>query len=221
MPSESERGPFEIEKRVLLGVSAVVIAALLIPWPRADAGQPAETIICIDPPPVIEVAPQPPHPPRVEEPPQSELPAFDVPEPLPPDVEVPVEPTPEPMPEQLAPAASGPNVGDRPRQPPRKAPSPVREGLAGLKKPRLLHAPTPEYPAAARVVGCKGTVIVEARIGTDGRVLETRLLRAPRNCPGLAEAALEAVAGRLYRPGELQGRPLEVLATIRVGFELN
>jgi TonB family protein len=102
--------------------------------------------------------------------------------------------------------------------PPRRGPKQVREGVAGLEPPQLIHGPQPEYPTLARRWSCEGIVVIEALIDTDGRVRSARLLHSPERDCGLGEAALHAVRGRRYRPGVLEGRTVEVISTIRIRF---
>jgi protein TonB len=63
----------------------------------------------------------------------------------------------------------------------------------------------------------KGVVLLEARVGVDGKVQEVRVLRG---IPLLSEAALEAVRQWRYRPLLLNGAPVEFILTVTIGFDL-
>jgi protein TonB len=211
----------ELEKRVFLGVAAVVIALLLTSW-RGAGEAPVFRMVLLDEPPPIEVAdlPELPPPQEVEVPP---LVVERLVIPWPDTREIMVPPEVDFEPEAVhfdAPPLQSPRHDRRPRPPRMESSQPVREGMAGLDEPRLIEAPAPKYPPAARRIACSGTVVIEALIGRDGRVRSTRLLRSVEDCPGLDESALEAVARRRYVPGVLQGREVEVLAIIKVSFEL-
>lgn len=208
----------ETEKRVLLGVALTVVALLLLPWPRGE-DVPAFRVVLVDPPPLEELPlPDPPPPPPEVVEPKIPKPPIVVPGPR--DVEVPPEEHVEPEVERFDATPRAPRSDRRwPPRPPAGRSEPVREGLAGLEKPRLIEAPTPRYPAACRVTQRGGEVIVEALIGRDGSVLSARLLKRA-SCEPLNQAALEAVLARRYVPGRLEGREVEVFAIVKVDFQL-
>ena len=81
---------------------------------------------------------------------------------------------------------------------------------------KVLHVP-PVYPAIAQQARVEGVVIIEAIIGTDGRVKEARVLRSK---PLLDEAALAAVRQWVFSPTTLNGVPVPVLMTVTVNFTL-
>jgi len=96
-------------------------------------------------------------------------------------------------------------------------PAPVRIS-AGLTPPAKVHDVAPLYPAIAQAARVQGVVVIEATIGTDGDVVEARVLRAQ---PLLAEAALQAVRQWRYTPTRLNGEPVAVIVTVTVRFRLN
>jgi protein TonB len=81
---------------------------------------------------------------------------------------------------------------------------------------KVLHVP-PVYPAIAQQARVEGVVIIEAIIGTDGRVKEARVLKSR---PLLDEAALAAVRQWVFSPTTLNGVPVPVLMTVTVNFRL-
>jgi protein TonB len=93
---------------------------------------------------------------------------------------------------------------------------PVRVGGA-VREPKKIKDVAPEYPLLARQARMHGVVIIEARIGTSGRVEEARILRG---VPLLDEAALKAVRQWVYTPTLLGGVPVPIIMTITVNFSL-
>ena len=109
-------------------------------------------------------------------------------------------PTPEPEPQAEAQqGATGPyRVGD------------------DVKAPVLMERVEPEYPELARKARISGIVIAELLIDKTGRVQEARVLKG---LPfGLDEAALAAVKQWSFRPGTLDGNPVDVLFNVTVSF---
>ena len=78
----------------------------------------------------------------------------------------------------------------------------------------ISHA-TPEYPAAAKRAGIKGTVRLDAVIGKDGHVKSVKLINGKAV---LVEAAEEAVMKWVFQPTHLNGEPIEVVMEIQVPF---
>jgi protein TonB len=162
-----------------------------------------------------------------------ELPAFDVPVPLPAplspeDVELEVEPS-EPVLEappapRIAPDRPAPSL-DRPRTtlarvvPPtaESAPSPRVEAEVA---PVELHNPPPPYPSAARRRGQEGSVVVELRVLADGRVAEAKVVESEG--PGaFVDAVLRTVEQWRYQPATLGGTPVECVQRVRFNFRLD
>jgi protein TonB len=112
---------------------------------------------------------------------------------------------------------SGIAVSPEPPPPPPPTPAaPVRPG-GDLLPPTRTRNVQPEYPAIAQAARVQGIVIVEAIIGTDGRVRDARVLRS---IPLLDRAAVEAVRQWEYTPSRLNGVPVPVLMTVTVTFTL-
>ena len=83
-------------------------------------------------------------------------------------------------------------VGGLPEAPPPPPPppsAPIRVG-GQIKAPTKTHDVRPVYPPIAQSARVQGVVIIEATIGTDGRVKEAKVLRGQ---PLLDQAALDAV----------------------------
>ncbi|MEP7118732.1 MAG: energy transducer TonB [Acidobacteriota bacterium] len=97
-----------------------------------------------------------------------------------------------------------------------KAPVTVRVG-GGIKPPTKIADATPGYPAIAQAARVQGVVIIQATIGTDGRVIDATVLRS---VPLLDEAALAAVRQWRYTATQLNGAPVAVVMTVTVNFTL-
>lgn len=93
---------------------------------------------------------------------------------------------------------------------------PVRVG-GRVQPPKLLYRVEPEYPAFAQRAGIEGTVVLEALLGTDGRVQQ---ITAKSGHPVLVRAAGNAVAQWLYQPTYLNDQPVPLLLEVRVEFRL-
>jgi periplasmic protein TonB len=75
----------------------------------------------------------------------------------------------------------------------------------------------PAYPPEAEAARVQGVVILEATIGTDGRVADAKVLRS---IPLLDQAALDAVRQWEYAPTRLNGQAVPVIMTVTVNFSL-
>jgi protein TonB len=107
-------------------------------------------------------------------------------------------------------------VGGLPSEPAAPAPRVVRIG-GKVTAPKLMHTVRPEYPILAAQARLKGIVILEARVGVDGRVKEVKSLRGPVI---LVDAAIEAVKQWRYVPLLLNGQPVEFILTVTINFNL-
>jgi TonB family protein len=86
-----------------------------------------------------------------------------------------------------------------------------------IKQPTKTKDVTPVYPADAQAAKVQGTVIIEATIGTDGKVIDAKILRSVSK---LDQAALDAVKQWEYSPTLLNGKPVPVKMTVTVNFKL-
>ena len=103
-------------------------------------------------------------------------------------------------------------------QPTAAGPVPVRVG-GNIKPPRKTKDVKPVYPASMRDAGREGVVPIEATVGTDGKVVNARLLTADVH-PDFAVAAIDAVRGWEFTPTLLNGKPVNVLMNVSVTFAL-
>jgi TonB family protein len=100
--------------------------------------------------------------------------------------------------------------------PPPPANAPMRIG-GQIKEPARTKYVPPVYPPIAQQAKIQGIVVIEAIIGTDGKVREARVLRP---VPMLDQAALDAVRQWEYEPTLLAGKPVSVIMTVTVSFTL-
>lgn len=107
-----------------------------------------------------------------------------------------------------------------PFAPPPPPPPPaarVMGAKGNVEPPRQIRRVDPVYPAIAQSARVQGVVIVEAIIGSDGKVSSARVLRS---IPLLDLAALDAVRQWEYAPTLLDGVPIPVVMSVAVQFTL-
>jgi TonB family protein len=83
--------------------------------------------------------------------------------------------------------------------------------------PEAIHREPPVYPDLAREAGVAGTVIVQALVGRDGRVKDTRI---GKSIPMLDAAAVAAVRQYLFKPALSNDEPVAVWTAVPVKFTL-
>jgi periplasmic protein TonB len=96
-------------------------------------------------------------------------------------------------------------------------PAPVVRVGGSVKPPKLVKQVAPEYPALAMQARLQAVVIVEAYVGTDGRVKSAKVLRG---APLFDDPALSAVRQWRYAPLLLNGVPTEFVLTVTLNFKL-
>jgi protein TonB len=94
---------------------------------------------------------------------------------------------------------------------------PMRVG-GDIQEPERIHYVAPEYPELARRARMEGVIILQAVIDKQGNVTEVEMLR-PLGL-GLDVAASDAVKQWKYTPTFYNGRPVEVILTVTVQFQL-
>jgi protein TonB len=88
-----------------------------------------------------------------------------------------------------------------------------------VKAPIVISRVEPIYTDEARANRISGIVIVEAVIGRDGLVKNVQVLKP---LPfGLDQAAADAVRQWVFRPGTLNGEPVDVIFNLTVNFRLD
>ena len=87
-----------------------------------------------------------------------------------------------------------------------------------IRPPAQVNKVPPKYPVAAQLERVAGMVVLEVIIGVDGKVREGRVTRS---VAFLDEAAIEAVRQWEYTPTLLDGKPVPVVMTVTVSFNLD
>ena len=87
-----------------------------------------------------------------------------------------------------------------------------------MSAPALLFKVEPEYSEEARKAKFQGTVVLYVVVDEKGQPRDLKVVR-PLGL-GLDEKAIEAVQKWRFRPGQLNGKPVSVAATIEVNFRL-
>ena len=95
----------------------------------------------------------------------------------------------------------------------------IYEYGSGITHPQLIVKTTPSYTDEAIRAKVQGIVVLQAVIRKNGKVDSFKVLRSLGY--GLEEKAMQEIATKWkFRPGTLNGRPVDVLATIEVQFNL-
>ena len=84
--------------------------------------------------------------------------------------------------------------------------------------PEAIWKVTPQYPDVARESRVEGTVMVQALVGKDGTVKDTRIVKS---IPMLDAAATAAVRLWLFKPAQVHGEPVAVWVAVPVKFTLH
>lgn len=103
-----------------------------------------------------------------------------------------------------APSSGAPSLG------------PLRAG-SGIEPPRKIKDVKPVYPQGALSDQARGTVLIEAIVGIDGKVHEAKVIHS---VPLLDQAALDAVRQWEFAPSKLNGVPVAVIITVIVQFAI-
>jgi TonB family protein len=82
---------------------------------------------------------------------------------------------------------------------------------------RVTYRPDPSYPPLAQRAGIHGLVTLEVKLTRDGRVEVQKVLEGE---PVLADAAIDAVKRWRAKPARLNGKPCEVISTVKFDFQL-
>jgi periplasmic protein TonB len=90
--------------------------------------------------------------------------------------------------------------------------------LRGATPPQLIYKVEPEFSEEARKAKHEGVVVLIIEVDSKGNVGSIRVLRALGL--GLDEKAVEAVSQWRFRPGILDGKPVNTEATVQVTFQL-
>ena len=81
--------------------------------------------------------------------------------------------------------------------------------------PQPIERALPDYPESALPTRQRGTVVVLALVGADGRV---RSATIARSCPPFDDSALHAARNTIFLPARLDGRPVPLRISMRFEF---
>jgi protein TonB len=84
--------------------------------------------------------------------------------------------------------------------------------------PEAITKAQPVYPDLAREAGVDGTVMVQALVGKDGRVKDTRIVKSIAMLDGAAEAAVKQW---VFKPALSNNKPVAVWVAVPVKFTLH
>jgi TonB family protein len=89
----------------------------------------------------------------------------------------------------------------------------------GVSAPVPIYQPLPLYTEEARKARIEGIVLLQAIIRKDGTVDSFRVIRGLGY--GLDESAINTIATKWrFKPGMLNGQPVDVMANIEITFRL-
>jgi periplasmic protein TonB len=89
----------------------------------------------------------------------------------------------------------------------------------GESAPLAFYKSLPAYTEEARDARVQGVVLIQAVVRKDGTVGDLKVLKGLGH--GLDESAINTIAARWrFKPGTLNGIPVDVLANIEVSFAL-
>jgi TonB family protein len=88
----------------------------------------------------------------------------------------------------------------------------------GVKAPSLLYKLEPEYTEEARSAKYSGTALLKVVVDVDGLAKNIEVVKSLGM--GLDEQAVLAIQRWKFKPGEKDGVPVPVMATIEVNFKL-
>lgn len=74
------------------------------------------------------------------------------------------------------------------------------------------------YPPLARDAGIEGTVVAQFIVNEEGGVDDIRVIRSPHEM--LAQAAVAAIEGARFEPGQQNGQPVRVRFAVPISFRL-
>jgi len=96
---------------------------------------------------------------------------------------------------------------------------PGRGAGSGDPRPEIVSLPEPVYPVRSRRAGEEGRVVIEVRVGPDGRILGADVMESSSH-PRLDRAALKAVKTAVFRPAAGDGMSVRSRIAVAYRFRL-
>jgi TonB family protein len=90
----------------------------------------------------------------------------------------------------------------------------------GVSAPKLVKEVKPEYTPEARAAKIQGTVLLATVVREDGAVSDVKVSRSLDAKYGLDEQAVKAAKQWTFTPGMRDGKPVPVMVTIELSFQL-
>jgi TonB family protein len=94
----------------------------------------------------------------------------------------------------------------------------VQKAGGAVTQPTLIHKVDPPYSEEARVAKYSASVLIQLVVGTDGAAQNLKVVK-PAGF-GLDDCALVTISQWKFKPGEKEGSPVPVSATVEVNFRL-
>jgi protein TonB len=105
-------------------------------------------------------------------------------------------------------------------KPPEAAPQPVPQPVRVAPRVQVgKSCGTPEYPAASRMLGESGAVVLLFLVDVDGKVRQSRV-ESSSGHPRLDDAARDALSLCHFTPGTADGKPEESWARLRYVWKI-
>jgi TonB family protein len=95
---------------------------------------------------------------------------------------------------------------------------PVYQITKGIRAPRPLDNPSPEYSEEARRQNLEGVVVLDVIVTSAGNVETIRVTRGAGH--GLDEKAIQAVRRWTFKPATKDGKPVSVEIAVETDFHL-
>ncbi len=116
-----------------------------------------------------------------------------------------------------APALNFAPVGSAVALPSPSAGTPVAPRAAVLEQAKIVQKTRVRYPPMALANHVQGAVVLQLKIGKDGRVIQATRIKGD---PLLGQAAIEAVRSWRYKPAMRDGVPMESETEVTVNFQI-
>jgi periplasmic protein TonB len=163
--------------------------------------------------------PPPPPPLQLTPPPTAIVPPPEI------QIETPAPPPPRrtaitlPRPVKPPPVAA-PAPAPAPMPTPAPAPVPAAEPVRVMPRLDAGRSQQPAYPDASRRLGEQGSVVLQVLIGTDGRVVDAKVLQSS-GYERLDQAAIDGVKNDYrFSPGTVDGKPQQMWYTFKFNWKL-
>jgi TonB family protein len=106
----------------------------------------------------------------------------------------------------------------------KKKPKVTKVKKDDLKKmdamPEIISQPSPKYPESAQKDKIQGTVWLKVFVGENGEVKEVKTAKMEGGNADLEKSAMDAAKETKFKPGQVNGKPVECWVTIPYRFKL-